>query len=167
MLIAQDKVVLIHYTLTNDKGEVLDSSSGGEPLAYMHGQGNIIPGLEKALEGRQAGDKLDVKVAPAEGYGERDDKLVQQVPRRAFGGAQNVQPGMQFHAQTSQGHTRVVTVTRVVGDMVMVDGNHPLAGEHLNFAVEVTEVRDASEEELAHGHVHGPGGHHHHDHGHE
>jgi FKBP-type peptidyl-prolyl cis-trans isomerase SlyD len=163
MLIAQDKVVLIHYTLTNDKGEVLDSSSGGEPLAYLHGQGNIIPGLEKALEGKQAGDKLDVKVAPADGYGERDDKLVQQVPRRAFSGAQNVQPGMQFHAQTSQGHTRMVTVTGVVGDMVMVDGNHPLAGEHLSFAVEVTEVRDPSEEELSHGHVHGPGGHHHHE----
>jgi FKBP-type peptidyl-prolyl cis-trans isomerase SlyD len=163
MNIAQDKVVLIHYTLTNEKGEVLDSSSGGEPLAYLHGQGNIIPGLEKALEGKQAGDKLDVKVAPAEGYGERDDKLVQQVPRRAFSGAQDVKPGMQFHAQTSGGHARVVTVTRVAGDMVTVDGNHPLAGEHLNFAVEVTEVREATAEELSHGHVHGPGGHHHHD----
>lgn len=163
MQIAQDKVVLIHYTLTNDGGEVLDSSSGNAPLAYLHGQGNIIPGLEKALEGKQAGDKLEVKVAPAEGYGERDDKLVQQVPRRAFGGVQNVQPGMQFHAQTSQGQTRVVTVKNVIGDMVTVDGNHPLAGEHLTFAVEVTEVRDATEEELSHGHVHGPGGHHHHD----
>jgi len=168
MQIDQDKVVLIHYTLTNDKGEVIDSSSGGEPLAYLHGQGNIIPGLEKALEGKQAGDKLDVKVAPADGYGERDDQLVQQVPRRAFSGVQNVQPGMQFHAQTSGGNTRVVTVTRVAGDMVTVDGNHPLAGENLSFAVEVTEVRDATEEELSHGHVHGPGGHHHHhDHDHE
>ena len=155
MLIAQDKVVLIHYTLKNDSGEVLDSSSGGDPLAYIHGQGNIVPGLEKALEGKQAGDTLSVMVAPAEGYGERDDKLLQQVPRRQFGSA-NVKPGMQFHAQTSGGHTRVVTVTRIVGDMVMVDGNHPLAGE-------VTEVREASEEELQHGHVHGPGGHHHHD----
>ena len=163
MNIGQDKVVLIHYTLTNDQGEVIDSSSGGDPLAYLHGQGNIIPGLEKALEGKQAGDKLDVKVAPGEGYGERDDKLVQQVPRRAFSGAKDVQPGMQFHAQTSGGQMRVVTVTRVVGDMVTVDGNHPLAGENLNFAVEVTEVRDATEEELSHGHVHGPGGHHHHD----
>jgi FKBP-type peptidyl-prolyl cis-trans isomerase SlyD len=166
MLIAQDKVVLIHYTLKNDAGEVLDSSSGGDALAYLHGQGNIIPGLEKALEGRQAGDKLNVKVDPAEGYGERDAKLQQQVPRRQFGGA-NVQPGMQFHAQTSQGHTRVVTVTRIVGDMVTVDGNHPLAGENLHFDVEIAEVRDATEEELAHGHVHGPGGHHHHgDHDH-
>jgi FKBP-type peptidyl-prolyl cis-trans isomerase SlyD len=162
MLIAQDKVVLIHYTLTNDEGKTLDSSAGGDPLAYIHGQGNIIPGLEKALEGKQAGDKLTVKVEPAEGYGERDDRMVQQVPRRQFGGA-NVQPGMQFHAQTSQGHTRVVTVTGVVGDMVTVDGNHPLAGEHLTFEVEVTEVREASAEEMEHGHVHGPGGHHHHD----
>jgi FKBP-type peptidyl-prolyl cis-trans isomerase SlyD len=161
MLIAQDKVVLIHYTLTNDAGETLDSSSGGDPLAYIHGQGNIIPGLEKALEGRQAGDKLNVKVEPAEGYGVRDDKLLQQVPKRQFGGA-NLQPGMQFHAQSSQGHARVVTVVRIQGDMVTVDGNHPLAGENLNFDVEVTEVRDATQEELEHGHVHGPGGHHHH-----
>jgi FKBP-type peptidyl-prolyl cis-trans isomerase SlyD len=162
MLNAPDKVVLIHYTLKNDSGEVIDSSSGGDPLAYIHGQGNIIPGLEKALEGKQSGDKVNVSVEPSEGYGERDDSLVQQVPRRAFGGAPNVQPGMQFHAQTSQGHTRVVTVTRIQGDMVTVDGNHPLAGENLHFDVEVTEVRDATEEELEHGHVHGPGGHHHH-----
>jgi FKBP-type peptidyl-prolyl cis-trans isomerase SlyD len=163
MLIAQDKVVLIHYTLTDDAGKVLDSSSGGEPLAYLHGQGNIIPGLEKALDGKQAGDKLNVRVEPAEGYGVRDDALVQQVPRRAFGGAQNVQAGMQFHAQSAQGQTRVVTVTRIQGDMVTVDGNHPLAGEVLNFDVEVAEVREPTGEELEHGHVHGPGGHHHHD----
>lgn len=162
MLIAPEKVVLIHYTLKNDAGETLDSSSGGEPLAYLHGQGNLIPGLEKALEGKQAGDKLSVSVEPGAGYGQRDDKLVQQVPRRQFGGA-NVQPGMQFHAQTSQGQTRVVTVTNIAGDMVTVDGNHPLAGENLHFDVEVTEVRDASAEELEHGHVHGPGGHHHHE----
>jgi FKBP-type peptidyl-prolyl cis-trans isomerase SlyD len=161
MQIAQDKVVLIHYTLRNDSGEVIDSSSGGDALAYLHGQGNIIPGLEKALEGKQAGDRLSVKVEPAEGYGQRDAQLVQQVPRRQFGGA-NVQPGMQFHAQTSQGQQRVVTVKSIVGDMVTVDGNHPLAGENLHFDVEVTDVRDATAEELEHGHVHGPGGHHHH-----
>ena len=161
MVIVQDKVVLIHYTLTNESGETLDSSAGGEPLAYLHGQGNIIPGLEKALEGKQAGDKLNVRVEPAEGYGVRDEALVQQVPRRQFGGA-NLQPGMQFHAQTSQGHARVVTVKRIQGDMVTVDGNHPLAGEVLNFDVEVTEVRDATVDELEHGHVHGPGAHHHH-----
>lgn len=161
MVIAQDKVVLIHYTLTNEAGETLDSSSGGAPLAYLHGQGNIISGLEKALDGKQAGDKLNVRVEPADGYGVRDDGLVQQVPRRQFGGA-NLKPGMQFHAQSAQGHARVVTVTRIVGDMVTVDGNHPLAGEVLNFDVEVAEVRDATHEELEHGHVHGPGGHHHH-----
>lgn len=163
MNVAQDKVVLIHYTLKNDAGSVIDSSSGGDPLAYIHGQGNIIPGLEKALEGKTTGDKLSVKVDPAEGYGVRDASLVQQVPRRAFGGAPSIQPGMQFHAQTSQGHTRVVTVTGIQGDMVTVDGNHPLAGENLNFDVEIAEVRDATQEELEHGHVHGPGGHHHHD----
>ncbi len=161
MQIAQDKVVLIHYTLKNDAGETLDSSSGGDPLAYIQGQGNLVAGLEKALEGKQSGDRLNVKVEPAEGYGVRDDSLIQQVPKRQFGGA-NVQPGMQFHAQTSQGHARVVTVVRIQGDMVTVDGNHPLAGENLNFDVEVTEVRDATQEELEHGHVHGPGGHHHH-----
>jgi FKBP-type peptidyl-prolyl cis-trans isomerase SlyD len=162
MLVAQDKVVLIHYTLKNDAGSVIDSSAGGDPLAYIHGQGNIIPGLEKALEGRQKGDKVSVKVEPAEGYGVRDDALMQQVPRRAFGSVAKIEPGMQFHAQTSQGQTRVVTVTHVQGDMVTVDGNHPLAGENLHFDVEITEVRDATEEEQAHGHVHGPGGHHHH-----
>ena len=163
MLVAQDKVVLIHYTLTDDAGTVVDSSSGGHPLAYIQGHGNIIPGLEKALEGTQKGDSLTVRVEAAEGYGERDDSLVQQVPRRAFGSVASIQPGMQFHAQTSHGHTRVVTVTNVQGDMVTVDGNHPLAGQNLNFAVEVTDVRDASAEELEHGHVHGPDGHHHHD----
>src|SRR5512139_3401213 len=139
MQIAQDKVVLIHYTLTNDGGKVLDSSSGGDPLAYLHGQGNIIPGLEKALEGKQAGDKLNVRVEPAEGYGVRDDSLVQQVPRRAFGSVSKVEPGMQFHAQSAQGQMRVVTVTHVKGDMVTVDANHPLAGEVLVFDVEVAE----------------------------
>jgi FKBP-type peptidyl-prolyl cis-trans isomerase SlyD len=163
MQIAQEKVVLIHYTLTNDAGKVLDKSAQGEPLAYLHGKGNIIPGLEKALEGKQAGDKLNVRVEPTEGYGARDDTLVQQVPRRAFGSVSKLEPGMQFHAQTSQGHARVVTVTRVQGDMVTVDGNHPLAGQPLTFDVEVAEVRDATAEELEHGHVHGPGGHHHHD----
>jgi FKBP-type peptidyl-prolyl cis-trans isomerase SlyD len=161
MVIAQDKVVVIHYTLKNDAGEVLDSSSGGEPLAYLHGQGNIISGLEQALDGRKAGENLSVRVEPADGYGVRDDSLVQQLPRRQFGGT-NVHPGLQFHAQTDKGHARVVTVTRVQGDMVTVDGNHPLAGEVLNFEVEVTDVRDATQEELEHGHVHGPGGHHHH-----
>src|ERR1044071_1834848 len=162
MQIASDAVVSIHYTLTNDAGETLDSSAGGDPLAYLHGKGNLIPGLENALLGKQAGDKVQVKVAPAEGYGEHDKELIQNVPRRSFKGVNKVQVGMQFQVQSPQG-VRTVTVTRVAGDMVTVDGNHPLAGQNLNFDVEITEVRAATEEELAHGHVHGPGGHHHHD----
>jgi len=160
MEIANQRVAYIHYTLTNDAGEVLDSSREAEPLAYLHGAGNIVPGLESALSGKQVGDRLNVKVAPAEGYGERDEALVQEVPRRAFQGISEIKPGMAFTAQSNRGAMRVV-VTRVVGDMVTVDGNHPLAGETLNFDVEVTEVRPATEEELSHGHVHGPGGHHH------
>lgn len=159
MQVAQNAVVSIHYTLTNDGGEILDASRG-EPLVYLHGAGNLIPGLEAALQGKQAGDKIDVRIEPAQAYGERDDRLVQQVPRRSFQGVKDIQPGMRFQAQGPQGPTSV-TITRVVGDMVTVDGNHPLAGEHLNFKVEIAEVRAASEEEIAHGHVHGPGGHHH------
>lgn len=160
MQIAQDAVVSIHYTLTNDKGETLDSSAGGEPLAYLHGNGNLIPGLENALTGKQAGDKLTVKVAPADGYGEYDKELVQRVPRRSFRGISDVSVGMQFQVQ-SGGGARTVTVTHIAGDMVTVDGNHALAGQNLNFEIEITDVRAATEEELAHGHVHGPGGHHH------
>lgn len=160
MEITQNSVVYIHYTLTNDAGEVLDSSRGNDPLAYLHGGGNIIPGLENALVGKKPGDKLQVRVDPKQGYGERNPELVQDVPRRAFQGISDIKPGMSFQAQSSQGPMQV-TVTRVVGDMVTVDGNHPLAGEHLNFDVEITEVRTATEEELSHGHVHGAGGHHH------
>lgn len=160
MEIANQRVVYIHYTLTNNAGEVLDSSRGAEPLAYLHGGGNIISGLENALAGKSAGDKLQVKVAAADGYGERDEALVQDVPRGAFQGIGDIQPGMSFTAQSGRGPMRVV-VTRVAGDTVTVDGNHPLAGEDLTFDVEVTEVRAATEEEMTHGHVHGPGGHHH------
>lgn len=161
MQISQDAVVLIHYTLTDDAGKTIDSSAGGEPLAYIHGNGNLIPGLERELEGKGAGDKLDVKIAPADGYGEFDKSLIQQVPRRALKGVGNLHVGMQLHAQSERG-TRAVTVTHLAGDMVTLDGNHPLAGQNLNFKVEIVDVRAATEEELAHGHVHGPGGHHHH-----
>ena len=158
MQIAANAVVYMHYTLTDDTGKVLDSSSGGEPLAYLHGAGNIIKGLEKALDGKQAGDKLKVTVAPEEGYGVRDEAMVQKVPRRSFQGVRDLKPGMRFSVQG--GHGQVV-VTQVQGDMVTVDGNHALAGVTLKFAVEVAKVREATAEELMHGHVHGPGGHHH------
>jgi FKBP-type peptidyl-prolyl cis-trans isomerase SlyD len=160
MNVAPNTVVLIHYTLKNDAGEVLDSSDGSEPLAYIHGSGNIIPGLEKALEGKQAGDKLSVKIVPEEGYGARDVSLVQDVPRSAFADIPRVEVGMQFQADSNHG-PRTVVVTQVAGDTITVDGNHPLAGQNLNFDVEITEVRKPTHEELEHGHVHGTGGHHH------
>jgi len=161
MKIAHEKVVSIHYTLTNGEGTVLDSSTGNDPLAYLHGFGNIIPGLENALEGREAGEKLSVTVDPEQGYGSRDERLVQAVPRSAFKGVAELAPGMQFQAQGPEG-TRLVVVTQVTQDLVTVDANHPLAGQTLHFEVEISEVREATAEELEHGHVHGPGGHHHH-----
>lgn len=153
MQIAQNSVVAFHYTLTNDSGEVLDSSEGREPLTYLHGGGNIIPGLEKELEGRSAGDKLNVNVSPEDGYGEVQEQLMQEVPRDAFQGVESVEPGMQFQAQT-EGGPLMVTVKKVDGDTVVVDGNHPLAGQQLTFDVEIAEVREASAEEIEHGHVH-------------
>lgn len=160
MQIADRHVAYFHYTLTNDAGETLDSSAGREPLPYLHGAGNIVPGLENALAGRQAGDKLNVDVKPEDGYGPRIEELVQVVPKSAFQGVADLKPGMQFQAESNQGPMSVI-VTDVTGDKVTVDGNHPLAGETLHFAVEITEVREATTEEVLHGHVHGAGGHHH------
>ena len=160
MDITADRVVTIHYTLKNDGGEVLDSSSGGEPLAYIQGHGNLVAGLEKALEGKPAGATLAVVVAPADGYGVRDEALIQRVPKRSLQGAGEIKKGMQFQARTEDG-MRLFTVTGLVGDMVTLDGNHPLADQTLHFDVEVVEVREATTEELEHGHVHGAGGHHH------
>jgi FKBP-type peptidyl-prolyl cis-trans isomerase SlyD len=160
MQIAERTVASFNYTLTNDAGEIIDSSEGRSPLAYLHGAGNIVPGLEKEMAGRKAGDRFDVVVAPEEGYGQPNPMLVQTVPRDAFQGVDSIEVGMEFQAQTPQGPLSVV-VSKVDADNVTVDGNHPLAGKTLHFAIEVTDVRDASVEELAHGHVHGPGGHHH------
>lgn len=160
MQIAPNTVAAFHYTLTDDAGQVVDSSAGREPLVYLHGQGQIVPGLEKQMEGRVAGDKFEAHVAPAEGYGEYQAELAQAVPRDAFQGVADIQPGMQFQGHGPQGVFNV-TVTRVEPDLVHIDGNHPLAGKTLHFAIEVAEVRAASAEELAHGHVHGAGGHHH------
>ncbi len=156
MVIADQKVVSIHYTLTNDDGQVLQESTGGEPLSYLHGTGNIIPGLETALSGKSEGDKLNVSVEPEQGYGVRNDALIQELPRNVFEGIEEIQEGMQFQAHSEQG-TRVITVTKVDGDQITVDANHPLAGQTLNFEVEVDSVRDATEEEIAHGHVHKDG----------
>lgn len=158
--IANNHVVKFNYTLTNAEGETLDQSQEGQPLAYLHGAGNIIPGLEKALLGKQAGDKFTVTVPAAEGYGEYNADLVQEVPKQMFQGVENIEAGMQFQAQTDDG-VQIVTVKAVEGDNVLVDANFPLAGQDLTFDVEITEVRDATTEELEHGHVHGAGGHHH------
>lgn len=161
MLIARNKVVRFDYTLTDDSANVLDTSEGGEPLTYLHGAGNIIPGLETALEGKRAGESLKVRVPAADAYGERHDELVQSIPREMFEDGDAIQVGMQFHSSDDDGDTRIVTVVGTDADNVTVDGNHPLAGVPLNFAVTIVEVRDASTEELAHGHVHGADGHHH------
>jgi len=160
MQISKHKVVTLDYTLTNDDGEVLDTSKGQEPLAYIHGTGFMIPGLERALEGKSEGDSLSVTVEPRDGYGERDEELVKVVERSMFGGVEKLEAGMQFQAETEDG-IEVVTVAAVEGDKVTVDGNHPLADATLNFDVQVIGVRKANKEEVDHGHVHGAGGHHH------
>ena len=160
MEIAADRVVTIHYTLKNDEGAVLDSSSGGEPLAYIQGHGNLVTGLEKALEGRQEGAALAVVVSPQDGYGVHDAALIQRVPKRSLQGSGEIKKGMQFQARTGDG-MRLFTVTAVVGDMITLDGNHPLADQTLHFEVQIVGVRAATAEELEHRHVHGAGGHHH------
>jgi FKBP-type peptidyl-prolyl cis-trans isomerase SlyD len=153
MEIGNERVVSIHYTLKDDSGTVLDSSSDGDPLQYIHGAGNIIPGLEGALEGAQPGARLDVQVKAADGYGDRDDSLIMTVDRSAFEGVEAPEVGMRFRGRTNVGE-QIFTITGVEGDRVTVDGNHPLAGVDLNFEVEVKEVREATQEELDHGHVH-------------
>ena len=160
MEITADRVVTIHYTLKNDGGVVIDSSDGGEPLAYIQGHGNLVVGLEKALEGKRDGDTLAVVIEPADGYGRRDEAVIKRLPKRALQGSGEIKKGMQFQAQTEQG-VRLFTVTALAGDMVTLDGNHPLADQRLHFEVKVVEVREATSEELEHGHVHGAGGHHH------
>nr|WP_315043420.1 peptidylprolyl isomerase [uncultured Moraxella sp.] len=158
--IAKDSVVYFNYTLKDDEGNVLDQSQG-QPLAYLHGYGNIIPGLEKQLLNKKVGDKFTTSIAPEEAYGEYSDEYVQEVPKANFQGVDNIEAGMQFQSQTDDGHVMLVTVRDVQDDIVIVDANHPLAGKTLHFDVEVVEIREATAEELAHGHVHGAGGHHH------
>lgn len=160
MEIADNKIVNIHYTLKNDAGETLDSSDGKEPMAYLQGKQNIIPGLEMALVGKKTGDKIDVSIPPAEAYGEISADMTKVVSINEFEDKAQVVVGIQFEMQSEEG-SHVATVTKVENEDVTLDLNHPLAGVTLNFSVEVMDVRDASEEELAHGHVHGAGGHHH------
>ncbi len=161
MKIQLNSVAVIDYTLRDKSGQVIDSSRGHDPLAYIHGIGNIIPGLEEALTGKGKGDSVKVEIPPEKAYGTRDDSLTMVLPRDSFEGVDDIEIGMSFQADGPDGE-RVITVIAMEGDDITVDGNHPLAGETLFFEVDIVEVRTATSEELNHGHVHGPGGHHHH-----
>lgn len=154
MVIEKDRVVTIDYKLQDSSGQVIDSSEGSAPLVYIHGNENIITGLEKHLVGKQAGDKVSCVVPAKEGYGERDDSLVFKVTKAEFGDGAEIEEGMQFEAH-GEGGAQIVTVVSIAGDEVTIDANHPLAGEELHFTVDVKEVREATPEELAHGHMHG------------
>jgi FKBP-type peptidyl-prolyl cis-trans isomerase SlyD len=161
MKVAEHTVVSIEYTLTDDLGEVLDESEDGDPLVYLHGAGNIIPGLESALDGRTLGEAFNISVAPEDGYGDYDDTLVAEVERDRFPQPGEIEVGDEFEANTPDG-PRLVRVVEVNDDTVTIDANHPLAGEELHFKVKIVGVRAATKEEMDHGHAHGPGGHHHH-----
>ena len=154
MQVEPQKVVSIDYTLKDDNGNVLDSSQGSEPLSFIYGTGSIIPGLEKALEGKATGDEVSVTVEPEEGYGQYDDSLIIQVTKDKFQDPDNVQEGMQVQAQSQDGNVQILTVKSIDGEQVTLDANHPLAGQRLNFDVEVAEVREPTQEELDHGHIH-------------
>ncbi len=153
-LVADNLVVSIHYTLTDSAGEVIDTSRGGKPLSYLHGAGNIIPGLENALTGKSIGDSTNVRVEPETGYGMRIPELVKVVPRSMFEGVDDIQPGMQFQAESPNGGAQLITVLDVDGNSITIDTNHPLAGKTLNFEVSIEDVREASSTEVSHGHVH-------------
>ena len=158
MTIQLHRAVSFHYTLTDDTGTELDSSSERDPMTYIHGTGMIILGLEQALEGQVVGASLNVSIAPEDGYGVVDPQMIEEVPRDSFRDVDTIEVGMQFEAQTEKGDTVAVAVTAVSDETVTVDGHHPLAGKTLNFDVSIEEVRDATEEELEHGHVQDPGG---------
>jgi FKBP-type peptidyl-prolyl cis-trans isomerase SlyD len=160
-MIAKGMVVSMTYTLTNAEGEELDKAGAHEPFAYLHGSGNIIPGLEEALEGLTKGDAKTVTVEPKNAYGEVNPALRLKVPRTQFPKDEVLAPGMRFHSEMPDGQIMAFTILQTDADNVLVDGNHPLAGQTLTFDVAIVDVRNATMEEMAHGHVHGPGGHHH------
>ena len=153
MNIKEKCVVAINYTLTDNEGNLLDKSDDG-PMAYIHGIGTVIPGLERELEGKAAGDNIKTSIEPEDAYGEVQPQLIQQVSKDMFQGVEKVEPGMQFEARGADDATMMVQIDKVEGDMVTINGNHPLAGMTLNFDVDVVDVREATAEELEHGHVH-------------
>ena len=161
-MIKNGKVVDLAYSLTNAEGEVLDQADVKDPFTYLQGGSQIVPGLESALEGLKKGDKKKVTVTPAEGYGEMNPELKLTVNRTQFPSDAELEEGMQFETQTPDGQSVVFTIEEIVDDQISINGNHPLAGQSLHFDVEVLNVRDATGEELSHGHAHGPDGHHHH-----
>lgn len=161
LLIVDGTVVTFHYVLTDPDGDVIDRSSEGEPLPYLHGAGNIVPGLERALTGKASGAKLSVDVAPKDGYGERNDELVHAVPRESFPPDAELNAGTAVVAEAENGEHVPFWVVEADDEKVHIDGNHPLAGVPLHFEIEVVDVRMATVEERTHGHVHGPGGHSH------
>ncbi|WP_323843917.1 peptidylprolyl isomerase [Microbulbifer magnicolonia] len=154
MKIANHSVVEIHYTLKDADGTVIDSSAGGEPLKFLQGVGNIIPGLEKEMLEKAPGDKFTAVIQPEEAYGLQNPELIQTLPSSAFGGVDKLEVGMAFHAQSNEGHPIQVEIIDIDGDDVTINGNHPLAGVELHFEVEVISVREATPEEIDHGHVH-------------
>ena len=160
MKISKNSVVSIDYILTDGKGEILDRSSKGKPLQFIHGAGQLIPGLEKVLEGKVLGETLKANIPHAEAYGARDEELLQNLTKADFADIPDLKEGMELEAEGDDG-VRIITVIGIDGDKVIVDGNHPLAGVDLNFDVTIVAVREATKDELGHGHVHGPGGHHH------
>ncbi|MBT8049115.1 MAG: peptidylprolyl isomerase [Xanthomonadales bacterium] len=157
MNIEDKKVVSFHYTLSNAEGEEMETSRERDPMSYLHGAGNIIPGLEKAMAGKTKGEQFEVTVEPADAYGERDENGIQRVPAKHFKNVGRLEPGQPVIMHTEQGQVQV-TVVKVGRFNVDIDRNHPLAGQSLTFDVEITDVRDATAEEISHGHVHGPGG---------
>jgi len=157
MQVSENKAVTIHYTLTDPEGEVIDSSRGGEPLAYIHGIGALVPGLERELEGKSAGDNVVVSISPEDGYGDKSDHLIQALPKELFKIDGEIEVGMRFHAEAEHG-IELVEVIAVDEDTVTIDANHPLAGQTLNFDVDIVDVREATAEEIEHGHIHGEGG---------
>lgn len=161
-IIAAGKVVGMSYSLRNDAGVILDQASTEEPFLYIQGASQIVPGLETGLEGLKVGEKKNVTIAPDDAYGPVHPGLKMTVKKDQFPGVKDIEAGMQFQAQSPEGHGMIFTIVGVAGDDVTIDGNHPLAGQTLHFTVEILSIRDATAEEKAHGHVHGPGGHHHH-----
>jgi len=161
MNIAKNSVVTVEYVLKDKEGNVLDSADQKDPMVYLQGHGNLLPKFESNLEGKKPGDTVDFVISPEDGYGERNEELVLNVPRSQFGGVDEIEPGMQFEATADDGSSTLFSIAAVEGDEVTIDGNPPMAGVELHFSVTVTEVREGTEEEISHGHVHGPDGHHH------